>query len=149
MSIDKFTSRGFGSSGARRSSWNAPRESYKAPSEQGSSFLFGGAGLRGSPRSGSQQRAIPQGGDSQLASQANRLDEDSPYTQDQPRSERFRGIDLSGGDETTTSMQRRSMLLILFVGALLFSFFLRACVGGASDASWVDDRRSHINPDDE
>lgn len=149
MSIDKFTSRGFGSSGARRSSWNAPRESYKAPSEQGSSFLFGGAGLRGSPRSGSQQRAIPQGGDSQLASQTNRLDEDSPYTQDPPRSERFRGIDLSGGDETTTSMQRRSMLLILFVGALLFSFFLRACVGGASDASWVDDRRSHINPDDE
>jgi hypothetical protein len=150
MSIDKFTSRGFGSSGAgRSSSWSAPRESYKAPTDQGSSFLFGGAGLRGSPQSGAQNRAIPQGGGSQLTSQLNRLGEKSDPLKDSDRSERSRGIDLSGGDETTTSMQRRFLFLSLFVGALLLSFVIRACAGGSSDTSWIDDRRSHINPDDE
>ena len=149
MSIDKFTSRGFGSSGARQSSWSAPRESFKAPTEQGSSFLFGGSGLRGSPQSGSQHRAIPQGGASQLTSQANRLGENSPSLKDLEPSERFRGIDLSGGDETTTSMQRRFMLLSLFVGAVLFSLIIKACAGGSADTSWIDDRRSHINADDE
>ena len=149
MSIDKFTSRGFGSSGASRSSWSAPRESYKAPADQGSSFLFGGAGLRGSPQSGSQHRAIPQGGASQLSSQVNRLGEDSPLFQDPENSKRSRGIDLSGGDMTTTSLQRRGLLLMLFVVALVFSFAIRACAGGSSDTSWIDDRRSHINPDDQ
>lgn len=146
MSIDKFTSRGFGASGASRSSWSAPRESYRAQTDQGSSFLFGGSGLRGSLQSGSQYRAIPKGGGSQLTSEANRLGEDSSSLKD---SERFRGIDLSGGDETTTSMQRRFMLLSLFVAAVIFSFVMRACAGGSADTSWIDDRRSHINPDDE
>jgi hypothetical protein len=146
MSIDKFTARGFGSSGAKGSSWSAPRESYKAPAEQGSSFIFGGSGLRGSPQSGSQNRAIPQGGGSYLSSQVNRLGEESPALKD---SERFRGIDLSGGDETTTTLQRRFLFIGLFVGALIFSLFIRAFVGGASDTSWIDDRRSHMNPDNE
>jgi len=149
MSIDKFTSRGFGSSGAGRSSWSAPRESYKAPADQGSNFLFGGAGLRGSPQSGAQNRAIPQGGGAQLTSQANRLGEENSLFQDPERSKGSRGIDLSGGDMTTTSLQRRFLLLTLFVGALLFSFAIRACAGGSSDTSWIDDRRSHINPDGE
>lgn len=149
MSIDKFTSRGFGSSGAGRSSWNAPRDSCKAPTEQGSSFLFGGAGLRGSPQSGSQHRAIPQGGGNQLTSQANRLGEDAPPLKDSDGSERGRGIDLSGGDHTTTSLERRFLLLGIFVAALIFSVLIRACAGGSSDTSWIDERRSHMNPDDE
>jgi hypothetical protein len=149
MSIDKFTSRGFGASGAGRSTWSAPRESYKAPTDQGSSFLFGGAGLRGSPQSGAQTRAIPQGKGSQLTSEANRLGEESPFLKDSDRSERLRGIDLSGGDQTTTSLQRRFVLLSLFVAALLFSFVIRACAGGSSDTSWISERRSHIHPSDE
>jgi hypothetical protein len=41
------------------------------------------------------------------------------------------------------------MLLSLFVAAVIFSFVMRACAGGSADTSWIDDRRSHINPDDE
>jgi hypothetical protein len=149
MSIDKFTARGFGSSGAKGSSWSAPRESYKAPAEQGSSFIFGGSGLRGSPQSGSQNRAIPQGGGSHLSSQLNRLSEESSALTDSGRSERFRGIDLSGGDETTTTLQRRFLFIGLFVGALIFSLIIRAVAGGISDTSWINDRRSHINSDGE
>jgi hypothetical protein len=46
---------------------------------------------------------------------------------------------------TTTSLQRRFLLLTLFVAAMLFSFMVRACAGGSSDTGWIDDRRSHIN----
>ena len=149
MSIDKFTSRGFGSSGARPSSWSAPRESYKAATDQGSNFLFGGSGLRGSPQSGTQNRALPQGGSSHITSKTTMLGHDEPISIDSAGSQRSRGLDLSGGDITTTSLQRRFLLLTLFVGALLFSFGVRACAGGSSTTSWIDERRSHINPDAE
>jgi hypothetical protein len=149
MSSDKFTSRGFGSSGAGPSSWNGPRESYKAPAEQGSNFIFGGSGLRGSPQSGAQHRSIPKGGGSQLSSQANIFGEESSSPKGSKKADRDRALDLSGGDMTTTSWQRRGLFLALFVAALLFSVIVRACAGGFSDTSWIHDRRSHINPDDE
>lgn len=149
MSIDKFTSRGFGSSGASRSSWSAPRESYKASSEQGSNFLFGGAGLRGGPQSGGQQRALPKGGGSELSSYAKRSGEESFGSADSADQKRFRGIDMSGGDETTTSVQRRAIFVGLLVGALIFSALIRACAGGSTDTSWVGEHRAHINPNDE
>ena len=149
MSIDKFTSRGFGSSGASRSSRSAPRESYKPSSDQGSNFLFGGAGLRGGPQSGGQHRALPKGGGSELSSHAKRLGEESCGVGDSADQKRFRGIDMSGGDETTTSVQRRVIFVGLLVGALMFSVLIRACAGGSSDNSWVGEHRAHINPDDE
>jgi hypothetical protein len=84
-----------------------------------------------------------------LTSQANRLGEDAPPLKDSDGSERGRGIDLSGGDHTTTSLERRFLLLGIFVAALIFSVLIRACAGGSSDTSWIDERRSHMNPDDE
>lgn len=149
MSIDKFTSRGFGSSGAGRSSWSAPRESFKPSSNGGSNFLFGGAGLRGGPQSGGQHRALPRGGGSELSSHAKPLGEESSAGGDSADQKRFRGIDMSGGDETTTSTQRRAIFVGLFVTALIFSFIIRGCAGGSSDTSWVDEHRAHINPDEE
>jgi hypothetical protein len=56
---------------------------------------------------------------------------------------------MSGGDETTTSTQRRAIFVGLFVTALIFSFIIRGCAGGSSDTSWVDEHRAHINPDEE
>ncbi|MEY4670088.1 MAG: hypothetical protein RL518_2787 [Pseudomonadota bacterium] len=149
MSSDKFTSRGFGASGAGRSSWSPPRDSYKAPVDKGSSFLFGGAGLRGSPHAGRQQRPIPQAGNSQFSAQANRLDEPGSSLQEGERSRRAPAIDLSGGDITTTSLQRRGLFVALFVVALVLSVVMRACAGGASDTSWIRERRSHIQSNDE
>ncbi len=149
MSIDKFTSRGFGSSGASRSSWSAPRESFKPSSDQGSNFLFGGAGLRGGPQSGGQHKTLPKGGGSELSSHAKRLGEESFAAGDSADKKRFRGIDMTGGDESTTSTQRKAIFVGLFVAALIFSVLIRACSGGSSDTSWVGEHRSHINPDGE
>jgi hypothetical protein len=56
---------------------------------------------------------------------------------------------MSGGDETTTSVQRRALFVGLFVAALIFSVLIRACAGGSSDTSWVGEHRAHFNPDDE
>ena len=149
MSIDKFTSRGYGSSGASRSSWSAPRDSYKPSSDQGSNFLFGGAGLRGGPQSGAQHRPLPKGGGSEFSSHSRHLGEECSSFNESTDQKRSRSVDLSGGDATTTSLQRRAMLVTLFAGALLFSFLIRACAGGSADTSWVGEHRAQINPDDE
>jgi hypothetical protein len=60
-----------------------------------------------------------------------------------------RKIDLSGGDLTTTRLQRIVILGGLVVAALILSLLLRAVTGGFSDTSWVQERRALINPDDE
>jgi hypothetical protein len=151
MSIDKFTSRGFGASGARgRSSWSAPRETYKATSDTGSSFLFGGSGLRGSPTSGAQHKSNPPSNGVGLSAEAARLTDDRSSSKlMNEATEKSRKLDLSGGDITTTKLQRIVILGGLFAAALLFSLIFRAFSGGSPDTSWVQEHRAHINPDDE
>lgn len=151
MSIDKFTSRGFGASGASgRSSWSAPRESYKAPKEAGSNFLFGGSGLRGSPTSGAQHKSMPSGGGVGLSSEATRLNDDRRSSKlMNGATEGKHKLDLSGGDLTTTKLERIAILGGIFIVALVFSLVMRAVSGGSSDTSWVQERRAYINPDDE
>lgn len=147
MSSNKYTSRGFGASGASQSSWNAPRESYKASSDQGTSFLFGGAGLRGSPKSGSQHRTTPSGNGNTVSAWNSRLnDESGAGASSKENTKSPRGIDLSGGDITTTKLERNLLFLGVLIAAIICSMLVRACVGG-TDSSWVDERRSYINPD--
>lgn len=148
MSGNKYTSRGFSASGASQSSWKAPRDSYGAPKDNGSSFLFGGAGLRGSPKSGAQHRSIPTGVGGQIGSQASRvLEQEGMGIPKRDQSERSRGIDLSGGDRTTTKLERGVLFVGLLVAAVICSMLFRACAGG-SDSSWVQEHRARINPDD-
>ncbi len=56
-------------------------------------------------------------------------------------------IDFSGGDITTTKLERTVLLLGLLIAAIVFSMVVRACAS-ASDSSWVQEHRAHINPDD-
>ena len=146
MSIDKFTSRGFGASGASgRSSWSAPRDSYKTTTDGGSSFLFGGSGLRGSPTSGAQHKSIPSGGVG-LGSEATRFNDEHGSSQlMNGATGGSRKLDLSGGDVTTTKLQRIMLLGGLVVAAFVFSILLRIVTGGLSDTSWVREHRSHVN----
>lgn len=58
-----------------------------------------------------------------------------------------RGIDLSGGDITTTKLERTVLFVGLLVAAIICSMLVRACAG-SSDSSWVQEHRAHINPDD-
>jgi hypothetical protein len=60
---------------------------------------------------------------------------------------RARGIDLSGGDRTTTKLERTVLFVGLLVAAVIFSMVVRACAS-ASDSSWVQEHRARINPDD-
>lgn len=149
MSSNKYTSRGFGASGASQSSWNAPRESYKPAQDTGSSFLFGGSGLRGSPKSaGHHQLKSPDFG-SQLSAKASPVRDEGPSrAAAKDGSDRPRGLDLSGGDITTTKLERSLLFVGLLVAALVFSMFVRACAGG-TDSDWVRDHRSMINQDEE
>ena len=147
MSSNKYTSRGFGASGASQSSWNAPRESYKAPQDQGTNFLFGGAGLRGSPKSGAQHRSTPSGAGASVSAWKSRIaDEPGSGALSKEDSKAPRGIDLTGGDITTTKLERNLLFIGVFVVAVVCSMLFRACAGG-TDSSWIDERRSHINPD--
>ena len=151
MTVDKFTSRGFGASGANgRSSWTASRESYKAPKDAGSSFVFGGSGSRVGPTSGGRHKSIPASGGEGLSSEATRLNDgrrSSKLMTDATESKR--NLNLSGGDYTTTKLQRVAILGGVFVAALLLSLLIRAFSGGSSDTSWVQEHRAQINPDDE
>jgi len=147
MCSNKYTSRGFGASGASRSSWTAPRESYKVPHDKGSSFLFGGAGLRGSPKSGAQHRSIPSGPGSPSSAASRTLTQGDALETSDEHTKRARGIDLSGGDITTTKFERSVLFLGLLIAAIVFSMVVRACAS-ASDSSWVQEHRAHINPDD-
>jgi hypothetical protein len=145
MSSNKFTSRGFGSSGASQSKYNAPSDSYKPVRDTGSSFIFGGTGLRGSPKSGAQSLNRPAAPGSSPSSQASKLfDEDPSGKSSKAKGEQARGFDLSGGDITTSKLERTVLFVGLIVAALIISLFVRACAGG-SDSSWVSERRSRIN----
>lgn len=149
MSSNKYTSRGFGASGASQSSWNAPRESYKAPTDNGTSFLFGGAGLRGSPKSGSQHRSSPSGAGSSVSPWSQKLKEDGASTDlSKDQSKAKRGIDLAGGDITTSKLERTFLFVGALVAAIIFSALVRGC-SGRTDSSWVDEHRAHINSAEE
>ena len=148
MSSNKYTSRGFGASGASQSTWNAPRDSYKAPRDQGTNFLFGGAGLRGSPKSGAQHRATPSGAGAGASPWTPRIGEarDSDALSAE-QSKDARGIDLSGGDTTTSKLERTILFVGVVVVALVCSVLFRACAGG-SDSGWIQEHRAHINSEE-
>ena len=145
MSVNKFTQRGFGASGAQSSGWSAPRDSYKAPVDSGTSFLLGGGGVRGRPNSHSRQESsldgasVDVGGGSLLAQRDNgaRL---------QSRSSILQGVaDVRGGDATTSLLARYGIFAAMLVAALIFSVLVRSCGSDSSGAGWVRERRSHIN----
>lgn len=145
MSGNKYTARGFGASSASQSSWSAPRESYKAPKDHGTNFLFGGSGLRGSPTSGSQHRSAPSGAStSALADRLREREVSNESFKEHPKG--GRGIDLSGGDITTSKLERIFLFVGLLIVTIIMSTIIRACSGG-SDSSWVDEHRATINPD--
>jgi hypothetical protein len=63
------------------------------------------------------------------------------------KAKRARGLDLTGGDITTTKFERTILFVGLLVATIICSLVFRACAGG-SDSSWVQEHRAHINPDD-
>lgn len=144
MSSDKYLTRGFSASGAHKSSYSAPRESYKLTPESGNNFLFGGSGLRGSPQSGSQTRSMPVVKSDSYLSASDLVTGQRDRSASVKGSERYASsLDLSGGDVTTTKYQRRFIFLVIFIGAVIFSSLVRSVVG-TTDSSWVRERRSEV-----
>jgi hypothetical protein len=93
---------------------------------------------------------MPSGGRVGLSSEATRLNDDRrPSKAMSDATEGKSKLDLSGGDITTTKLERIAILGGIFIVALLFSLVIRAVSGGSSDTSWVQEHRAQINPDDE
>lgn len=144
MSRDKFLGRGFGASGASSSTWSAPRESYKAPVDTGSSFLMGGGGLRGKPAAAKESSSTFD--NHTLDTGTSKIDH-MPRLRD--RSAILQNMsDVRGGDMTASFLQRWGTLGFVLAVSLVFSFFIRSCAKDSGDADWVKERRSAVEQSD-
>jgi len=139
MSIDKFTVRGFGSGGSS-SGWSAPRESFKAPVDRGTSFVMGGGGLRGNPHAGSRRDASS--GIGEVGSIVSR-DTDGQSSRDRGHIVQS-AINFRGGDITTTRWERYGLLIVTLLVAILLSVFTKFFSAASSGADWVKERRSYV-----
>ena len=143
MSIDKFTSRGFGASGAAGSAWKAPRESYKPQNvDHGTSFTMGGGGVRGRPKVDDKR-----GGDS--PSKSDRYLDDS-LDKEQKKHARLldRGAIIQGasvlraGDRSSYFFEQYRVFLGIVVVVLAAAFLIRWFALDSEETEWVQERRS-------
>ena len=147
MSIDKFTGRGFGASGAASSSWSAPRDSYKSQNvDHGTSFLMGGGGLRGRPQG-------VKSADSGLDSKAESALSDSRDLDRDPKKHApllNRGAIVHGasvfraGDRSSNFSEQYGVFVVIAVVALVAAFAIRWFAMESEDADWIEERRSIV-----
>lgn len=139
MSIDKFTARGFGGSSSG-SGWSAPRESFKAPVDRGTSFVMGGGGLRGNPHAGSRRESS-----SGIAEVGSIVSRDTDRQSPRDRGHVLQSaMNFRGGDITTTRWERYGLLIVTLLAAILLSVFTKFFSAASSGADWVKERRSYV-----
>lgn len=147
MSTNKFTSRGFGSSGAASSSWTGPRESYKPQSvDHGTSFLMGGGGLKSRPRSSASTDSFV---DTKVT--GNSLDSKEVDRDEKKRPALLnRGSIVTGasvfraGDRSSNFSEQYGVFLTITVIALAIAFAIRWFASESEDTDWVEERRSVV-----
>ena len=146
MSIDKFTSRGFGASGAAGSSWKAPRDSHKPQNvDHGTSFTMGGGGLRGRPKVDDKRgRDSPSQSDRSLDDLLDKQAKKHARLLD--RGAIIQGVSvLRAGDRSSSYSEQYRVFLGIVVVALAGAFLIRWFALDSEETEWVQERRSILS----
>lgn len=143
MSIDKFTARGFGASGAASSTWRASRDSYKPQNvDHGTSFTMGGGGLRGRAKADdTRARDTSSKRDSHL--------DDALEKQERKHARLLdRGSIVEGasvfraGDRSSSFFEQYRVFMAIVAVALFGAFLIRWFALGSEETEWVQERRA-------